>query len=64
MLSSRQTDLTQILGVGDYNGDGGADIVAAGSGGRVWLYAGRGDGTLWPGRQPMTGGLGTGQYLG
>ena len=64
VLSSRQTDLTQILGVGDYNGDGGADIVAAGSGGRLWLYAGRGDGTLWPGRQPMTGGLGTGQYLG
>jgi hypothetical protein len=64
VLRSRQTDLAQILGVGDYNGDGGADIVAADITGRAWLYAGRGDGTLWPGRQPMTGSLGSGQTLG
>jgi hypothetical protein len=64
VLRGRQADLTQIVGVGDYNGDGGADIVASDTAGRLWLYAGRGDGTLWPGRQPMTGAPGPGRTLG
>jgi hypothetical protein len=55
VLATGQTDLTQVLGMGDVNGDGTNDVVARDTSGNLWLYAGNGTGGLLPGRQPLTG---------
>jgi hypothetical protein len=64
VLATGQNDLAQILGVGDYNGDGTADLVARADDGSLWLYAGDGAGGLLPGRQPLRGGEGAGHVIG
>jgi hypothetical protein len=38
--------MTQVVRHGDYNGDGHEDVYARDSAGVLWLYPGRGDGTL------------------
>ncbi len=38
--------MTSITGVGDFNGDGKADLVAVERGGKIWLYPGTGKGPL------------------
>ena len=63
VLRTRQNDLAQTLGVGDYNGDGRADLMARATDGRLWLYPGNGAGALY-GRQPVRGGEGAGYVLG
>jgi len=63
VLTTGHNDLQQILGVGDYNGDGTADVMARASDGRLWLYPGNGKGAL-AGRQPVRGGEGAGRVLG
>jgi hypothetical protein len=44
--SSGWNVMTAITGVGDFNGDGKADLLAVEKGGRIWLYPGTGKGTL------------------
>ena len=63
VLKTGQNDLVQILGVGDYNGDTSADVLARSGDGRLWIYPGNGTGTLG-GRQPVRGGEGAGHVLG
>jgi len=63
LLARAQNDLAQVLGVGDYNGDGTADVMARSSAGRLWLYPGNGAGAV-RGRQPVRGGQGAGHVLG
>ena len=63
VLKSAQNDLAQVLGVGDYNGDSRADLLARSLDGRLWLYPGDGQGAL-AGRQPVRGGEGVGHVLG
>lgn len=54
VLATGQTDLTQVLGIGDVNGDGTNDVVARDTSGNLWLYAGNGAGGLLSGRQLLT----------
>jgi len=63
VLARTQNDLAQILGVGDYNGDGTADLMARTSAGAVWLYPGNGVGGL-AARLRVRGGEGAGHVLG
>jgi hypothetical protein len=63
VLKTAQNDLAQILGVGDYNGDRAADVLARSGDGRLWLYPGNGKGAV-AGRQPVRGGEGVGHVLG
>ena len=63
VLANAQVDLVQVLGVGDYNGDGAADLMARASDGRLWLYPGNGRGGV-AGRQPVRGGEGVGHVIG
>jgi hypothetical protein len=63
VLATAQVDLAQVLGVGDYNGDGAADLMARASDGRLWLYPGDGHGGVG-GRQPVRGGEGVGHVIG
>jgi len=63
VLRSGQTDLAQILGVGDYNGDSKADVMARSVDGRLWLYPGDGNISV-AARQPVRGGEGAGHVLG
>jgi len=63
VLKTGQTDLVQLLGVGDYNGDRTADVLARATTGRLWLYPGNGQGALGS-RQPARGGEGLGHVLG
>ena len=63
VLMAAQNDLAQIMGVGDYNGDGRADLMARATDGLLWLYPGNGAGALG-GRQPVRGGEGAGHVLG
>ncbi|NMM22327.1 MAG: VCBS repeat-containing protein, partial [Phycicoccus sp.] len=63
VLRTGENDLTQIIGIGDYNGDGTADVMARSADGRLWLYPGDGKGAL-VGRQPVRGGEGAGHVLG
>jgi hypothetical protein len=63
VMKTAQNDLVQILGMGDYNGDGKADIMARTSGGGLWLYPGNGLGGLG-GRLLLRGGEGPGHVLG
>ena len=46
---------TTILSPGDFNGDGTNDILARDSAGRLFLYAGTGDGGFQAGRQVGSG---------
>ena len=62
-MVTAQNDLAQILGVGDYNGDGSADVLARSVDGSLWIYPGDGSGGL-AGRQPVRGGEGAGHVLG
>jgi len=62
VLAGAQNDLVQILGVGDYNGDGTADLLARSGDGRLWLYPGNGQSGL-ASRQPVRGGEGVGHVL-
>ena len=63
VLATAQNDLAQILGVGDYNGDRTADVMARSGAGRLWLYPGNGKGGL-ASRQPVRGGEGAGHVVG
>jgi N-acetylmuramoyl-L-alanine amidase/FG-GAP-like repeat len=63
VMVTAQNDLAQILGVGDYNGDGSADVLARSVDGSLWIYPGDGNGGL-AGRQPVRGGEGAGHVLG
>ncbi|HEX7537105.1 MAG TPA: FG-GAP-like repeat-containing protein [Dermatophilaceae bacterium] len=63
VLARAQNDLTAILGVGDYNGDGTADLVTRSSSGSLWLYPGNGLGALGA-RLPIRGGEGAGHAIG
>ena len=63
VLAGAQNDLAQILGVGDYNGDGTADLMARSNAGSLWLYPGNGLGGVAI-RQPVRGGEGVGHVLG
>jgi len=62
VLAGAQNDLVQILGVGDYNGDGTSDLLARSGDGRLWLYPGNGQSGL-ASRQPVRGGEGVGHVL-
>jgi hypothetical protein len=63
VLKAAQNDLAQILGVGDYNGDRAADVLARAADGRLWLYPGNGKSGV-ASRQPVRGGEGVGHVLG
>jgi hypothetical protein len=63
VMKTAQNDLAQLLGVGDYNGDTSADLLARSVDGRLWIYPGNGTGALG-GRQPVRGGEGAGHVLG
>jgi hypothetical protein len=63
VLATAQNDIAQILGLGDYNGDGAADLMARSAAGRLWLYPGNGQGGL-ASRQPVRGGEGAGHVIG
>ena len=63
VLRSGQSDLAQLIAVGDYDGDGHNDVLARSTAGQLWLYTGNGAGGLNPGRQPVNGGS-TGKVLG
>ena len=39
--------MNSLVGPGDFNGDGKADILARNAAGELWLYAGSG-GAAWP----------------
>jgi hypothetical protein len=63
VLATAQNDLAQILGVGDDNGDGTADLMARSNDRCLWLYPGNGQGGV-AGRQPVRGGEGAGHVVG
>jgi N-acetylmuramoyl-L-alanine amidase/FG-GAP-like repeat len=63
VVAAAQNDITQLLGMGDGNGDGKADLMARATDGRVWLYPGNGVGGLGR-RQLVLGGEGVGHVLG
>jgi hypothetical protein len=63
VLAAAQSDITQILGAGDYNGDGAADLIAKSASGSLWLYPGNGLGAV-SARLPIRGGEGAGHELG
>ncbi len=63
VLAGAQNDLVQVLGVGDFNGGGTADLMARSGDGRLWLYPGNGLGALGA-RQLVRGGEGAGHVLG
>jgi len=63
VLAGAQNDLAQVLGVGDFNGGGTADLLARSNDGRLWLYPGNGLGGLGA-RQLVRGGEGAGHVLG
>ena len=63
VMATAQNDLAQILGVGDYNGDGNADLLARSVAGSLWIYPGDGNGGL-ASRQPVRGGEAAGHVLG
>ena len=63
VLATAQNDLVQVLGVGDYNGDGTADVMARSGAGTLWVYPGNGKGAVAT-RQPVRGGEGGGHVLG
>jgi hypothetical protein len=64
VLKSGQSDLTRIVGVDDFNGDGYRDVMAAGTSGRLWLYAGTRTGTLEASRQSVHTNQGAGHVIG
>jgi len=45
-VASGWESMTAIVGIGDFNGDGHADILARDTSGVLWLYPGTGTGTL------------------
>jgi hypothetical protein len=63
VLAAAQSDVTQILGAGDYNGDGAADLIAKSAAGSLWLYPGNGLGGL-SARLQIRGGEGASHALG
>jgi len=63
VIAHAQNDLTQILGIGDYNGDGAADLMARSGVGSLWLYPGDRLGGVSR-RQPIRGGEGADHVLG
>jgi len=63
VLATAQNDLVQVLGVGDYNGDGTADVMARSGAGTLWVYPGNGKGAVAT-RQPLRGGEGGAHVLG
>jgi hypothetical protein len=63
VLAAAQSDITQILGAGDYNGDGVADLIAKSASGSLWLYPGNGLGGV-SARLQIRGGEGAGHALG
>jgi hypothetical protein len=57
--------MTAVLGSGDFNGDGNADVIARDAAGALWLYPGDGHGGLgarvqigggWQGLTVLAGG--------
>lgn len=64
VIASAQNDLVRILGVDDVNGDGYRDVLAASGDGKMWLYAGNGQGGFQGSRQVVRGGQGGGMILG
>ena len=64
VLAGNQSDLAQVVGSGDYNGDGNADLVARSTSGALWLYTGNGAGGLTGSRQPLRGGEGSTHVIG
>jgi hypothetical protein len=54
VLSTGQSDLTRLAGMGDGDGDGINDVMGQDGSGRWWLFHGTGDG-LWSSRQPLAG---------
>ena len=63
VLKTGQNDLVQITGVGDYNGDWAADVMARSADGSLWIYPGDGQGAL-ASRQPVRGGEGVDHVVG
>jgi hypothetical protein len=63
VIARAQNDVAQILGVGDYNGDGAADLMARTGVGSLWLYPGNRLGSVAV-RQPVRGGEGADHVLG
>ena len=63
VVAAAQNDIAQLLGMGDGNGDGKADLLARSVSGKVWLYPGNGLGGLGV-RQAVGGGEGVGHVLG
>ena len=63
-MATNQDDLVQLVGSGDYNGDGRADIIARSANGTLWLYTGNGTGGLTGSRQPLRTGEGTINVIG
>jgi hypothetical protein len=47
--------MTALLAVGDFSGDGKADLLARDRSGRLWMYPGTGKGTLGKRVQVGTG---------
>nr|WP_242681526.1 VCBS repeat-containing protein [Tessaracoccus sp. SD287] len=43
--------MRQILGVGDFSGDGRGDVLAIRNDGTLWVYLGTASGTIGSGRQ-------------
>ncbi|WP_162458646.1 SpoIID/LytB domain-containing protein [Pseudactinotalea suaedae] len=43
--------MSHVLFAGDWNGDGGPDVMAVDQGGRLWLYPGSGAGSFLPRQQ-------------
>jgi hypothetical protein len=54
-IASGWQGMTGILGAGDWNNDGHADIIARDASGQLWLYPGTGN-TQWLGQRVLIGG--------